>query len=84
MAYGAFWELDPERSRGFGEGFIPRRDIRDYAIDEGLDFGELFWKVRAMDGEYLKWKQERDEQKRALEESRSKQAHRVNSRRRRA
>lgn len=81
MAYNAFWELGPERINGFGEGYIPRRDIRDYAIDEELDFQELFWKVRAMDRVYLEHQREKSDQENRLEEAKSEQAHRVKGRR---
>ncbi len=80
-AYEAFWELSPERVNGFGEGYIPRRDIRDYAEDEGLDFAELLWKVRAMDRAYFEFKREKEERGQELERAKREQEQRVAKRR---
>jgi hypothetical protein len=54
----AFFELDTERTNGFGLGRIPLSTIRDYAI--GYEFDEhqtedLFMYVKRMDIAYLEY-----------------------------
>ena len=46
MAYKCFHELMPDRITGFGEGFIPRHAIRDYADETEDDREGLVCKFR--------------------------------------
>jgi len=54
----AFNELGTCRSSGMGEGPIPFTSIAEYAkiykIEQGEEFFEFLYYIRAMDSEYLK------------------------------
>jgi hypothetical protein len=56
--------------------------IREFAIDERVDFEDLFWKVRSLDAAYLKHQREKAERERELEQRRNERSARANSRRR--
>lgn len=63
---------------GFGvEGLIPRAVIRDYARDEGLDFKDLFWRVRVLDLHHRKCM---DEERKQQAEREQRAAERKNQR----
>lgn len=56
--------------------------IREFAIDEQVDFEDLFWKVRSLDAAYLKHQREKAERERELEQQRNERKARANPRRR--
>lgn len=82
MAYKCFHELMPDRITGFGEGFIPRRAIRDYADEKGLDFDELLFKVRQLDVAYLQHRKERQEREREMKQREQERRERMRGGRR--
>jgi len=58
LYYAAFWELDTCRPIGWGMGPIPWAAVKDYAQTFDLDEEQqesLFFLVRKMDNEYLKY-----------------------------
>jgi hypothetical protein len=57
LYYDAFYALDSDRPVGMTEGRIPRRSIRDYALDYGFSDEQrefLYYAIREMDNERLK------------------------------
>lgn len=61
--YNAFLDLSPERPVGFGEAPIPASVVRNYGKSLDLDEEEmedLVFHIRAMDLEYLKYKQKKE------------------------
>lgn len=60
-----FWALHPERSTGWGEGYIPYAAIRLYCFDVGIDDPfEVLPLFRGMDRAYLKYKRDKEEAER--------------------
>lgn len=60
----AFHELSPSRNVGMGLGAIPMTEIRAYRKEFGFDDRELFFRmVRALDGAWLKWADEKRQKK---------------------
>ena len=53
-----------------GTGRIPMSAVLLWSVSEGLEFKSLLKRIRAMDTEYLRWeqaKQEAEEQRRRME-----------------
>lgn len=58
LYYDAFWELDTCRSTGWGYGPIPWSAMRDYAVTFELEPEQeecLYYYVRRMDSEFLRF-----------------------------
>lgn len=84
LAHDAFRELIHERPLGFGvEGLIPRAVIRQYAQDEGLDFRDLFWRVRVLDLHHRKLMDEERKEEAAREQREAERKNRRQGRNRR-
>lgn len=65
IPYRAFGLLSPDRATGSGEGFIPWPSVRQYADEVDVDALDLLYLIRAMDREYLAYRRQMEEEKRA-------------------
>lgn len=80
LAHDAFRDLMHERPLGFGvEGLIPRQVIRDYAQDMGLEFRDLFWRVRVLDMHHRKLIDEKRREEAAREQREAERKNRSKS-----
>lgn len=82
LIYRAFWELNSERSSGWGEGFIPFQALAAYCRESGyFPVMEVLPYIRAMDAAYLKHRREKSEAEKNERDQRSTNRARISGNR---